>query len=412
MLTKDRQAWEERVDERLRAIIHHAYTRAPAVRAKLHGAGVGPGEISGVADLERIPVTTKDELVRLQAADPPFGGFGAAPLEESGHVFVSPGPVYEPVVDRGSLGAGWVQEHLSAFGLAPGERALNAFAYHLAPAGLWLDRALRDFGLVVIPAGTGNTDIQARALRDLGIGLFCGTPSFLVVLLERAEALGYRWGSDLRLHHAVLGGDAFTPEIREEITRRGITPIQFYGTADVGIIACECPEGSLHLGDEMALEIVDPASGHRLPSGETGEVVATPFNEIYPLVRFGTGDLAFIVDGVCACGRPSPCISRLVGRVGHALKVRGMFLHPHQVAEVLAGVPGLGRYQVVVRREGSRDELLVRLEVGEGPQPSTDELRLRMQNLCRVRPDRVEILSPGSIPKDGAVLVDERVWDG
>lgn len=414
-MAEDRTGWEERVDERLRALVAFAYDAAPAVRAKLDGAGVAPVELRGVADLERLPVTTKDELVRLQAEDPPFGGFCTRPLGELAHIFVSPGPIYEPGVAGsgwfGKFGSTWFGELLAAFGVARGERALNTFAYHLVPAGLALDQALRSFGLTVVPGGTGNTDTQARVLRDLGIALYCGTPSFLVRLLERAEELGFGVGKELRLRHAVLGAEAFPGALRDEVTRRGITPIQTYGTADVGVIAGECPAGEFHLGDEAAVEIVDPASGRRLPPGETGEVVVTPFSDVYPLVRFGTGDLAFVLPEPCPCGRPSPRLSRLVGRVGGAVKVRGMFLHPHQVDEVFAALESVGRYQVVVRRQGHRDELVVRVEARGGP-PPVDELTARMQSLWRVRPDRIETVPAGVLAEGDRVLVDERPWDG
>jgi phenylacetate-CoA ligase len=296
--------------------------------------------------------------------------------------------------------------------VAPGERALNAFAYQLAPAGLALDQALRAFGLTVVPGVTGNSEVQVRALRDLGISLFCGTPGFLARLLERADELGYRPGAELRLRHAVLGAEAFPADLREELAGRGIAPIQTYGTADVGLIAAECPAGRLHVGDDAALEIVEPGSGRRLPPGETGEVVVTPFNEVYPLLRFGTGDLAHLDEAPCPCGRPSPVLSRLAGRVGRAVKVRGMFLHPHQVDEALATVAGVARYQVAVRREGRRDELVVRLEESRGGPVSLEDLGARAQSLWRVRPDRVETVPAGALGDDGQVLVDERPWEG
>jgi len=407
----DDMGWGGRVDERLRAAVASAYCSAPAVRAKLDRAGVPPEELRGMADLERLPVTTKDELVRLQAENPPFGGFCTVPLGELSHVFVSPGPLYEPGGDGNGFGSTWFFELLAASGVAPGERALNTFAYHLVPAGLALDQGLRAFGLTVVPAGTGNSEIQARVLRDLGISLYCGTPAFLARLLERADELGYRPGSELHLRHALLGGEAFPAALREEIVGRGIAPIQAYGTADVGLIAAECPAGRLHLGDEAAVEIVDADSGRRLPAGEVGEVVVTSFNSVYPLLRFGTGDLAQLVEAPCPCGRPSPVLSRLAGRVGRAVKVRGMFLHPHEVEQALEGVAGIARFQVAVRRQGRRDELVVRVEEGRDGPVSLEALGARAQSLWRVRPDRVETVPAGALGDDRQVLVDERPWD-
>jgi phenylacetate-CoA ligase len=405
-------------DARLRDHLAHAYVRSPAVREIFDGAAIDPGALQGLADLAALPITTKDDLLRRQAEAPPFGGFCTVPVEELDRVYVSPGPIYDPsgAVDGSSFD--WMHEVFAAYGVPRTGRALVSFSYHLVPAGLGFDDAFRRYGLTVVPAGVGNTDVQVRVLRDLGVEVFCGTPSFLVSLLERAEALGFRLGREIRLRFAIIGAEAFTTPLRAEIERRDITAIQTYGTADVGLLGATCPVGTgFHLTDEAVVEVVKPGTGQRLPAGEVGEVVVTPFNAVYPLVRFGTGDLAALLAEPCPCGLVSPVLSRLAGRVGAAVKVRGMFLHPDQVDAAMDAVGGIGRYQVSVRRAGHRDELVVQVEVadddsGNGGDGLPERVLNRAKEVWRVRPDRVETVPFGTLPEGGKVLVDERPWDG
>jgi phenylacetate-CoA ligase len=408
------QAWYQRLAPRLREHLAYAYAHAPAVRRTLDGAGVRPEQVHSVADLERIPLTPKEHLVRLQREEPPFGGFLAVAPGRLRHIFVSPGPIYDPGGDESFFTGEWARELARSFGLGPGDVALNSYAYHLVPAGLGLDEFLGSLGITVVPGGVGNTDVQVQVLKDLGVTLFCGTPSFLMTLLRRAEEMGLDPRRHLRLRTALLGAEMVPPSLRRELKERyGITPIETYGTADLGLVALECPaHQGLHLSGEMVVEIVEPKTGRQLPPGETGEVVATPFNPTYPLVRFATGDASFLIDDPCPCDHPSPRIPRILGRVGEAVKVRGMFLHPHQVREGLEGVAGLARYQAAVRRQEHRDELVLRLEMAPGTAPpDLTALQERLQSLWRVRVDRVEVLAPGSLPRDTKVLVDERTWE-
>jgi phenylacetate-CoA ligase len=402
-------------DARLRDQLAYAYARAPAVREVFDGAGLAPSAVRGLADLAALPVTTKDDLLRRQAEAPPFGGYCAVPVEELRRICVSPGPIYEPSGIWEN--AAWMDDILAANGVPRRGRALISFSYHLVPAGLGLDEILRHYGLAVVPAGVGNTDVQARALCDLGVEVFCGTPSFLVTLMERAEAMGFQWGQDLRLRYAVIGAEAFTTALRSEMALRGLVAVQTYGTADVGLLGASCPVGDgFHLSDQAVVEIVDPDNGRQADPGEIGEVVVTPFSPIYPLVRFGTGDLAALLPDPCPCGLPSPLLSRLAGRVGEAVKVRGMFLHPSQVDEALDAVGGIGRYQVSVRRAGIRDELVVRIEVadtdGNGRDGLPPSLQQRLREVWRVNPDRVEVVPVGTLAEEEKVLVDDRPWDG
>jgi phenylacetate-CoA ligase len=401
-------------DARLRDHLAYAYARAPAVRELFDKAGLDPGAVHGLADLAALPVTTKDELVLRQAEDPPFGGFCAVPIEELGRVYVSPGPIYEPAGVW--EGADWMLDILAAHGVPRTARALISFSYHLVPAGLGLDDTLRRYGLTVVPAGVGNTDVQARVLRDLAVEVFCGTPSFLVTLMERGEELGFRWGHELCLRFALIGAEAFTKALRGEMDRRHVAVIETYGTADVGLLGATCPVGEgFHLTGDAVVEIVEPGGGPRLDPGEIGEVVVTPFSTTYPLVRFGTGDLAALLPDPCRCDLSSPVLSRLAGRVGEAVKVRGMFLHPGQVDTALDALGGIRRYQVSVRRAGLRDELVVRVEVAgdaDGGDGLPEQIQQRAREIWRVRPDRVETVPFGTLPEGGKVLVDERPWDG
>ncbi|HKY78239.1 MAG TPA: AMP-binding protein [Acidimicrobiia bacterium] len=407
--------WSTKAREaRLRDHLAYAYARAPAVREILDNAAVDPGAVQRLDDLALLPVTTKEELLRRQADDPPFGGFCAVPIEELQRVYVSPGPIYEPsgVWDN----AAWMFDLLAAHGVPRTGRALISFSYHLVPAGLGLDDTLRRYGLMIVPAGVGNTEVQARILRDLAIEVFCGTPSFLVALLQRAEELGYRWGHELCLRFALIGAEAFTTALRRETARRNIAVIETYGTADVGLLGATCPVGNgFHLTNDAHVEILDPETGRRVEGGEIGEVVVTAFSTTYPLLRLGTGDLAALLPEPCPCGLPSPVLSRLAGRVGEAVKVRGMFLHPGQVDTAMDAIDGIGRYQVSVHRAGLRDELVVRIEVADDGQEGDglpERIQQRTREIWRVRPDRVETVPVGTLPEGGKVLVDERPWDG
>lgn len=405
--------WYQRLWPRVQEHLHYAYERCPAVREQFAQAAVVPADIRSMTDLVRLPVLRKDELVRRQRQDPPFGGLLAVPPAELTHVFVSPGPIYDPAAGESFYTGEWARELLRSFGLKKGDFALNTYAYHLVPAGLGLDEFLVSVGLTVVPGGVGNTDVQVQVLRDLPIALYCGTPSFLLTLLKRAEELGIDPRRELSLRAAFLGAEMLPSSLRRELESYGIAPIETYGTADVGVIAVECPaHQGLHLSEEMLVEIVEGESGRTLPPGETGEVVVTTFNRIYPLVRFGTGDATYLIGEPCSCGRATPRIPRILGRVGEAVKVRGMFLHPHQVREGLANVPGLARYQAVVGRREHRDELVLRIEPTPGVEPPPlDEVQSRLQSLWRVRVDRIDVLAPGTLPADARVLVDERAWD-
>ncbi len=403
------------LDARVHAIVRHAYERAPGFRRLMEEAGLTPDDVPDVEALERVPVLSKDKLVELQRQDPPFGGFLAVPMGELKHIFLSPGPLYEPH----GPDEGWVEgasEVFRAVGFGPGDVVVNTFSYHLVPAGLHLDMALRALGCTVVPAGVGNTDLQVAILRDLGVTGYVGTPSFLMALIKKAEELGINVREELALARALFTAEPYPPSLRRAFEGTyGLRTAQAYGTADVGLVAyeCEAAEG-LHISEAVVLEIVDPATGRRRPAGEPGEIVITNFNRTYPLIRFGTGDLAALTEEPCPCGRPGARLVGILGRVGDAVKVRGMFVHPNQLRAAAARFPAVARVQAVVTRPEHRDELTLRVELGD---PAADkdavaeELAAAVRELCRVRVDHVLFVEPGTIADEARLIVDERTWE-
>src|SRR6195256_706320 len=307
---------------------------------------VDPADVTSRAALAKLPVTRKSDLAELQRVERPFGGLNAT-LAQLGKVFVSPGPIYEPE----GRGRDWwrTARALFAAGFRPGDLAINTFAYHFTPAGSMLETGALALGCTVVPTGTGQTEMQAATLADLRASAYIGTPSFLKLIVEKADELK----ADIRLlKKAAVGAEYLPAPLRAAMGERGIRVLQSYASADLGLIAYESDalEGMI-LDEALILEIVRPGTGDPLPEGEVGEVVITAFNADYPLIRFGTGDLSAVLRGPSPCGRTNTRIRGWMGRADQATKVRGMFVHPHQVAEVLRR-HGLARGRLVVSREG------------------------------------------------------------
>ncbi len=385
---------------RLRETITHAHARTAAGRRAVE-AGGGMEAVRGEGGLARLPLLRKSDLPALQAAEGPFAGWNAVPTEQLRRIFVSPGPINDP---EGSAEDYWgFAPALWAAGFRPGDLVLNTFAYHLTPAGHMFDAALEALGCPVIPGGVGNTDAQLRAAGQLRPRGYIGTPSFLATLLERIEG-------EAPFRVAFVSGEVLTGALRAALTERGVAVSQGYATADLGLIAYECErrEGLHHAGRAF-IEIVDPESGGPVGAGVSGEVVLTFLSEIYPLLRLATGDLSAWDPAPCPCGRGSPRLTRVLGRVGEAVKVRGMFLHPNEVAVALAALPQVRRYQLVVSREGHQDRLTARVE-GEAGEPTARAVADRLREITRLRAE-VEMLPPGSLPEDAPAIVDERRWE-
>lgn len=401
--------------DKLRQIVQHAYTHAPAFQSILDGAGVSPADIRTLADLDRIPVTSKDRLAELQAADPPFGGFLAVPFSRLEHVFFSPGPLYEPSTGESPV-MDSVREMFALAGFAAGDVVINAFGYHLIPTGLALDRVLTDMGATVIPAGVGNADLQVKMMLDLGATGYTGTPSWLMALIQNAEEKGLDFRRQFSLRKALVSAEPLPPTLRQTLVDRyGLSVTNAYGTAELGFLAYSTEEGlAMRLLKMPVIQVVNPETGQVAGPGETGEVVVTTFNETYPLIRLGTGDLAINLDPAPGESRQEDRSIILVGRVGDAVKVRGMFVHPNQLGFALRQIPGIARAQVVIRRPENRDEFNLRVVLTDETvdrEAVSQGLHAAVQSACRVKVDRVEFIPAGTLDEDATPILDERSWE-
>lgn len=408
---------KEYFSQRLSQTIDHAYRHAPAVREIFEEAGVSPDQIRTVKDLERLPITRKTDLIDLQKANPPYGGFLTTPPEEVERVFLSPGPVYEPIQHSGIR---WFAKSFWAAGFRKGDVVINTFTYHLSPAGILFHEALRDCGATAIPMGTGNTEIQIQTMHDLKVNGYVGTPSFLMTLIKRAEEMGYNFRRDFALKRAWFTGEMLPPSLRKTFEEDyQIATAQTYAVTETGgALAYECREKSgMHLMDEYVIEIVDPETGKQLGPGEIGEIVVTPIhNKVWGLVRFGTGDLSSYITEPCPCGRTANRLTGIVGRAGDAIKVRGMFVVAKQAEQVFLGFEEISRFQISVTRREQRDEMTLKVELKheateEDKRRLAKDLDGKFQDVCRIKPDRIDFIKKGTIPEQYQKIVDERTWE-
>jgi phenylacetate-CoA ligase len=388
---------------RLPAQLAHAKAHATFYAQLL--AQVDPRAVDSRAALAALPVTRKSDLIERQRALPPFGGLNATPASKLARIFMSPGPIYDP---EGRAADYWhTARALHAAGFRAGDVALNCFSYHLTPAGSMFETGLLHLGCAVIPGGVGQTEMQARVIADLAPAGYVGTPSFLKIILEKCEELALPARS---LRRAMLSGEAFLPPVRAFLAQRSIEAFQAYGTADLGVVAYETSarEG-LVVDEDLIVEIVRPGTGDPLPEGEVGEVVVTTFNADYPLVRFATGDLSAVLPGASPCGRTNVRIKGWMGRADQTTKVRGLFVHPHQVAEVLRR-HGLARGRLVVANVAGEDRMTLRVEREGHPDTNLAALvEATLRDLVKVRGE-VRFEPPGSLPNDGKIIEDSRVY--
>jgi phenylacetate-CoA ligase len=360
--------------------------------------------------LARLPVTRKSDLGELQKAAPPLGGLNATPVEKLARLFVSPGPIYDPE----GQGADWwrTARSLYAAGFRPGDRVLNGFSYHFTPAASMVEHGARAIGCTVIPGGVGQTEMQAAAIRDLQASGFAGTPSFLKLIVEKADELQLDVSS---LRRAIVGAEYLPPALRQAMGARGIHVMQLYASADLGLIAYESalPEGTVNEGmilDEgLILEIVRPGTGDPVPAGEVGEVVITSLNPDYPLIRFGTGDLSAVLPGTSPCGRTNTRIRGWMGRADQTTKVRAMFVAPKQVQEVLRRHPEVLKARLVVSGETGNDQMTLKCEARERPGGLAEAIVASIREVTKLRGE-VELVAPGSLPNDGKVIDDTRKY--
>ncbi len=404
----------EYLNRRLRGIIQYAYKHSVAVRNKLESVGLKPKDIQTIKDLENIPITKKAELVELQKKNPPFGGFEAVPIESLRRIYVSPGPILEPG-EAEYEDLGWAQAMFAA-GFRPGDIVMNTFSYHMVPFGMQMvDNSLRQAGCVVVPTGVGNTEQQVNIMKSLKINGYCGTPSFLLNLAEKAEEMGLDCRKDLNLQVAFVAAEMLPESLRSKLEEKfGMRIRQSYGTADIGCLGYECREkNGMHIPDDRIVEIVDPHTGKPVGPGKPGEIVATTFNKVYPLIRFGTGDLSILAETLCPCGRTSPRLVKILGRVDQATKVRGLFVHPGQVDEVASKHPQIAKVQVIVTRNEHKDEMTFRVELkeeGSQPEKLKSEIERSIRDVMKVRGD-VQFVSRGAIPAEAKKIEDHRTWD-
>ncbi len=389
----------------LNTTISHLYANAPAFRRRMDAAGLTPDDLQTEADLAKLPVLRKDDVIELQKRDPPFGGLLAVPMSELRRVFQSPGPINEPDPRADDVGR-WLPA-LNAAGFQPGEVVINAFGYHMTPAGASLEDSLSHLGCVVIPGGIGNQEQQIQAMSSFSVTGYAGLPSYLKALLDKAEALGI----ELHLRRAFVLAEPLPPSLREELNNHGIAVYQGYGTAECGNLGFECEKiEGWHIPENTIVQICDINSGEPLPHCQTGEVVVTLYNTHYALVRFGVGDLSSIIEAPCTCGLPGLRLNGWQGRVGAATKVRGMFLHPTQLAAMMARFPEAAAYQAVITREAHRDELALHVV----PQAGADTVSLakRLQETARqALKFRLAVEMVASLPPDSPPIRDERTWD-
>ena len=395
--------WSAEQDRIAARAVSYGAEHSAEIGRRLARAGVRPEDVGGVPDLRAIPVLAKDELPALQAADPPFGGMLAAPLASLARIYRSPGPIHDPQgvgADFSRLGPA-----LEAAGFRPGEVVLNSFSYHLTPGGLMLDGGLRAAGCVVIPGGSSAIAAQIEAANAAGATGYTGIPQVLLTLLERAEESGRPLG----FRRALVSGAPLPPSLRARLQDGfGVDVYQAYATADTGLIGYECSEkDGWHVAPEVVVEVLLPGDDRPAAEGETGQVVVTSANEVYPLVRFGTGDLSAWVRAPGSSGRRGPRLAGVLGRVGEGVKVRGMFVHPRELAGALESDPAVARYQAVVSADGARDVFTVRVEGATGHVIDPDGLAGRLREAVKIRPV-VEVVPPGTIPDDSRPLVDAR----
>ena len=368
-------------------------------------ADVDPAAVGSRAALAKLPVTRKSALMDLQKAVLPFGGLNATPASGLARIFASPGPIYDPEGRRADF---WrAARGLFAAGFRPGDVVLNCYSYHLTPAGSMFETGLHRLGCAVIPGGVGQTEMQARVIADLQPSGYVGTPSFLKLILEKCDELGTDSSS---LKRALVSGEAFLPPVREFLRARGIDAYQAYGTADLGIIAYEtAAREGLVVDEEVIVEIVRPGTGDPVAEGEVGEVVVTPFNEDYPLVRFATGDLSAVLKGASPCGRTNTRIKGWMGRADQTTKARGLFVHPEQVA-LVAGRHGLGKARLVVGNDGGNDTITLRVERDGAPDPELMQaVEATLRDVTKLR-GVVQFVAAGSLPNDGKVIEDVRKY--
>jgi phenylacetate-CoA ligase len=403
------RAPERREQEQFNALVEqiaNAKRQAPALTELL--SGIEPADVRGRAALAKLPIIRKSELIERQKRQfedrNPFGGLTAVKTGQLARIYASPGPIYDPEAMRPDY---WrMARAMFAAGFRRGNIVHNSFSYHLTPAASMLESGAHALGCAVVPAGTGNTELQVRTIADVKPQYYVGTPSFLKILLDKARELSLDVAS---LTRALVSGEALPSSLRNDIETRSVSVRQCYASADLGLIAYESEIGEGLIVDEWQIvEIVRPGTGDPVPDGEVGEVVVTTLNPDYPLIRFATGDLSAVKTGMSACGRTNVRLKGWMGRADQTTKVRGMFVHPGQIAEIARRHKEILRYRLIVDRRHDKDAMILKCEIdgssGEGLAARIVESMLAVTKLR----GEVEFLRPATLPNDGKVIDDLR----
>lgn len=402
--TREPELREHDLFAKLPAQIENAQQNAPAFTRLLRGCSAS--DITSRSALAQLPVLRKSELLDLQKASRPFGGLVTTPLKSVRRVFASPGPIYEPEADKEDY---WrLGRALYAAGFRAGDVVHNTFSYHFTPAGMMLESGASAIGCAVFPAGVGQTELQVRTIADLKPSGYIGTPSFLKIIVQKARELN----SDISsLKKALVGGEALPASLRADINECGIAVLQCYATADVGLIGYESDaQEGLIIDEQIIVEIVRPGTNEPVPDGEVGEVVVTTFNETYPLIRFGTGDLSATMSGASPCGRTNMRIKGWMGRADQTTKVKGMFIHPEQVQEVTKRHTQIKRARLVVENDGTSDLITLKCECTEESGTLAGAIADSIREVCKLR-GTAEFVEKGSLPNDGKVIDDVRTYE-
>jgi phenylacetate-CoA ligase len=411
--TMSKRKREAYLKKRLSEILRYGYRHSKSIQLRFDALGLKPEVIRDLKDLERLPITKKADLVSAQKGNPPFGGFEVIPKKGLRRIYMSPGPVFEPG-EWGYQDIRWAQA-LYACGLRKGDVVLNTFNYHVTPLALMLDESLQMLGATVVPVGPGNISMQIQLMRQLHVTGFLGTPSFLMAITEAAEGIHLDLRKDLFLKATFVGAEMFPESLRQKLEGKlDILVRQAYGTVDLGCLGYECPEKSgMHIPEDVMVEIVDTETGKQLETGATGEIVATTFSKTFPMIRFATGDLSYLIKGLCPCGRTSMRLGKIMGRTDQVTKVFGIFIHPWQVDEVMARFPMVANFQIVVTRKDYRDEMTIYIELKE---EGADKVTLKrgiereVQEVLKVKGEVVFTVK-GGIPDRGKKIDDRRIWE-
>jgi len=368
-----------------------------------HLAGIDPKLVNSRAALAKLPILRKSDIAALQKENPPFGGLNVTPAGKARRLLMSPGPLFEP--EGGGKDWWGSARALYAAGFRAGDIVHNSFAYHLTPGGFILEAGAHALGCAVIPGGVGNTEQQLEAIAHYKPAGYVGTPDFLKILLDTAEKTAKDASS---IKRALVSGAALPASLRDELGQRGIAVLQCYATAELGVIAYESDarEGMI-VNETVIVEIVRPGTGDPVPEGEVGEVVVTSFNPDYPMIRLGTGDLSALLPGLSPCGRTNNRIKGWMGRADQTAKVKGMFVHPKQVAEVAARHPELRRLRLVVGRAGEQDTMTLMAECDARQASLEAAVAATLQSVTKLK-GSVKLVAPGALPNDGKVIADER----